>query len=54
MENDAKFKRMTLRITHENWVFLKLLDIKEEKSMNAILNEMIDKYREKTQKKLDK
>jgi len=52
--NDDNMKQMPLRMEKDNWLFLKTLSMREERSMNYLVNKFISKAKEREEKKEDK
>lgn len=53
MNKTEEKKPLLIRPTKSLWTFLKKKSIKEERSVNVIVCECLEKYKEKCKKKID-
>lgn len=52
MKNDKKVKTFVVRLPRDLWLFLRKHSVDIECSMNKIILECMDSYKEKNEKKL--
>lgn len=51
MKKDTNSKVVAIRMPKELWAFMKNRTIKEERSLNSIINELLNKYQKNIAKK---
>lgn len=49
----SNYKNTNLRLSKEMWLFLKKVAAEKETNMTSIINECLEKYKKKYEKKLD-